>query len=200
MLNEPKAFAEMIHSELSKITSNNDSDVRTVMRWHDAGDFMSDSYLALAIKIAKMNPDVLFYAYTKIANAALSILPDNFIINWSVGAKASEQNKINALDRKPKHSDIIPIKLVSDLIKQARNGRPLKDENGKYLYNENGLAMLKQRVADKFGLNINTVITVDEMLAKPIGPIMKWNVIVGTGDPDDSAKRRDVIGTYLIQH
>ena len=200
MLNDPKGFAAKLHKELNGIKAANGDDVKTVMRWHDAGDFMSPAYLALAIKIAEMNPDVLFYAYTKIANVVMSQLPDNFIINWSEGAKASEQNKIDSLPAKPKHSGVIPRSDFVDLLALAKGGRPFKDADGKYLYKEGGLAKLKQRVADRFKVNVNTVITVDEMLAKPVGPVMKWNVIVGTGDPDDSAKRRDVLGTYLIIH
>jgi hypothetical protein len=200
MLNDPKGFATKVHKELNGIKTANGDDVKTVMRWHDAGDFMSPAYLALAIKIAEMNPDVLFYAYTKIANVVMSQLPDNFIINWSEGAKASEQNKIDSLPAKPKHSGVIPKSDFMDLLALLNNGRPFKDADGKYQYKEGGLATLKQRVADRFKVNVNTVITVDEMLAKPVGPIMKWNVIVGSGDPDDSAKRRDVLGTYLIIH
>lgn len=200
MLNDPKGFATMLHRELNGLKSKNGDDVKTVMRWHDAGDFMSPAYLALAIKIAEMNPDVLFYAYTKIANVVMSQLPDNFIINWSEGAKASEQNKINTMTTKPKHSGIIPKKEFMDLLELSKNGLPFKDANGKYQYKEGGLETLKQRVADLFKVRVNTVITVDELLAKPVGLLMKWNVIVGTGDPDDSAKRRDVLGTYLIIH
>lgn len=200
MLNDPKGFASKLHKELNGIKAANGDDVKTVMRWHDAGDFMSPAYLALAIKIAEMNPDVLFYAYTKIANVVMSQLPGNFIINWSEGAKASEQNKIDSLPAKPKHSGVIPKSDFMDLLVLTKNKKPLKDANGKYLYKEGGLATLKQRVADRFKLKLNTIITVDEMLAKPVGLIMKWNVIVGTGDPDDSAKRRDVWGTYLIAH
>ena len=36
-----------------------------ILRWHVGGDFFNSDYFFAAINVAMMNPDVLFYAYTK---------------------------------------------------------------------------------------------------------------------------------------
>lgn len=52
----------------------------------------------LAFKLAEKFPDVDFYAYTKMAGAALGKKPDNFIINWSEGAHTSQEKQVKAND------------------------------------------------------------------------------------------------------
>ena len=56
---------------------------KVVVRWHDAGDFFSPQYLALAYGIARAFPKVEFYAYTKLAGVAQGEKPANFRQNFS---------------------------------------------------------------------------------------------------------------------
>jgi len=96
---------------------------------------------------------------------------------------------------------IVPKEIFGDLLK--RDGRHYaKDANGKLMFN-NPLALdtLKQRLADKYGVDKSTVITYDKMLSIPEGQEPKWNVIVmPSGDGDVSAQRQDVRITFLLVH
>lgn len=60
--------------------------------------------------------------------------------------------------------------------------------------------ILKKKLALKYNVPEDSVITYDEMMSIPVGVMPKWNVIVKPGDGDDSANRADVIGTWLLIH
>lgn len=57
------------------------------VRIHASGDFYSFEYLIKWVKIAKNNPEIQFYAYTKSIPLfrKLGILPDNFKVIFSYG-------------------------------------------------------------------------------------------------------------------
>lgn len=80
-----------------------------LIRIHDAGDFYSHEYLEKWIEIAKQNPNVEFYAYTKMVDMLkrrklASDFPKNLTIIFSLGGK--EDSKINQeIDR---HSRVFP--------------------------------------------------------------------------------------------
>jgi hypothetical protein len=58
------------------------------VRIHDSGDFFSEQYLELWVRIAEIQLDVLFYAYTKeVAMVKRKDLPNNFIVIFSMGGK-----------------------------------------------------------------------------------------------------------------
>ena len=62
-----------------------------VVRWHVAGDFLTQRMFDAAIEVAKLRPDVHFYAYTKSLPfwvKRLGQIPDNFILTASMGGKA----------------------------------------------------------------------------------------------------------------
>ena len=95
LLNDPDGFFEQLSSEITKEEAAGKKGGYTVtIRWHDAGDFFSPEYLDLALKMAAKHPNTKFYAYTKMAGAALAKKPDNFIINWSEGAHTSQEKKV----------------------------------------------------------------------------------------------------------
>jgi len=61
-----------------------------IVRIHVAGDFFNKEYFRAWMRVASMNPTVLFYAYTKslqywIDN--LGIIPDNLILTASSGGR-----------------------------------------------------------------------------------------------------------------
>ena len=120
LLNDPDGFFNQLDSEIKKEEKAGDKGGYTVtIRWHDAGDFFSPEYTDLAMKLAKANPDVLFYAYTKMADVVLAQKPANFIINWSEGAHTSQEKKVKAADpdlEKTKNSRIVPSDLFYDLL------------------------------------------------------------------------------------
>jgi len=75
------------------------------VRIHDAGDFFSEDYFKLWVEIAKENPTVFFYAYTKeVAMVKRHVLPDNLVIIFSMGGKQD-----HLVDKeKDRHADVFP--------------------------------------------------------------------------------------------
>jgi hypothetical protein len=66
---------------------------------------------------------------------------------------------------------------------------------------ENSVETLKQRIADKFNVDINTLIMYDDLLKIPEGDEKIHNVIVlPKGQGDVAAQRRDVKRTFLLYH
>jgi len=63
-----------------------------IIRNHVAGDFFNNSYFFAWINVAMMNPEKLFYAYTKslkywVENLALVQAVDNFVLTASYGGR-----------------------------------------------------------------------------------------------------------------
>jgi hypothetical protein len=70
-----------------------------ILRYHVGGDFFSLNYLMAAYNVAKLRPDILFYAYTKCLhflqllpteNLAQGIILPNFLITSSRGGQYDE--------------------------------------------------------------------------------------------------------------
>jgi hypothetical protein len=81
-------FVDRITSELGKVKR----DRQIYVRIHDSGDFYSPSYFAKWIEIAKLNPDVRFYAYTKSHSFIRDVftIPSNMDLIYSLGSKNDE--------------------------------------------------------------------------------------------------------------
>lgn len=67
------------------------------VRVHDAGDYYEEKYLDKWIEIAKRNPSVIFYSYTKSidffksdVNTWKKTLPSNMVITFSYGGKRDD--------------------------------------------------------------------------------------------------------------
>jgi hypothetical protein len=204
LVNDPEGYMNMVNQEIHDIKKKMDKKgIKLVVRWHDAGDFFSKEYLNMAYEVAKKNPAVEFYAYTKIADVATDDKPDNFIINFSSGSKSSEVKKIEFHKKQGnvvKQGITVPKSMFFDLI--AREGTKLiKDEQGRTQFkNQEALDLFKQRLADKYDVDVNTIISYDEMLSIPPSNVPKWNVIVQPGAGDRAANRKDVIDSYLMFH
>ena len=199
LLNDPEGFADEMSSELRSAQRKFAKDgTKVIVRWHDAGDFFSPEYLALAYSIARKFPNVDFYAYTKLADVASGDKPANFKMNFSGGAKGSEEKQINF--QKVKHSRVVPKDMFFDLI--ARKGNNLiKDAKGRMQFaSQENLDTFKQRLAQQYKIDRNSIITYDQMMATKDSGKPTWNVIVMPGDGDDSANRNDVLGSYLLFH
>jgi len=66
-----------------------------VVRIHVAGDFFNFKYFLAWCKVARMNPNVLFYAYTKslkfwIQADAKNLIPDNLVLTASRGGRLDD--------------------------------------------------------------------------------------------------------------
>jgi hypothetical protein len=80
-------FVQTITDELTKVKK----DKQTYVRIHDSGDFYSPAYFAKWLEIARLNPSVRFYAYTKSHSFIRGIeLPENFDLIFSLGSKNDE--------------------------------------------------------------------------------------------------------------
>ena len=206
LLNDPDGFFSQLSGEISKEAALGKKGGYTVtIRWHDAGDFFSPEYLDMALKMAAKHPDVKFYAYTKMAGAALAAKPDNFIINWSEGAHTSQEIQVKAKDANldtTKNSRIDPDELFQDLLIKDEKGNLVKGDAGQWQVQSDKLPELKQRLAKQYGLSANSILNYDEYIAKrksiPAG--MKYNVIVAPGEGDISANDPNVISTLLLRH
>ena len=212
LLNDPSGFFNQLSSEISKeeqLGQKGDKKFpkgwKTTIRWHDAGDFFSPEYLDLALKMAAKHPDTKFYAYTKMAGAALAQKPPNFIINWSEGANTSQEKQVKAKDANldnTKNSRIVPDDLFQDLLVKDEKKNLVKGSSGQWQVQPDKLPELKQRLASEYGLSANSILSYDEYMAKrksiPAG--MKYNVIVAPGEGDISANDPNIISTLLLRH
>ena len=213
LLNDPDGFFNQLSSEIaaeSNAGAKGDKKFpngwQTTVRWHDAGDFFSPEYLAMALKMAAKHPEVSFYAYTKMAGAALAKKPDNFIINWSEGANTAQEKQIKAQDPNldtTKNSRIVPEKLFYDLLAKDEKGNLAKTADGAWQpASPEALADMKQRIAKEYGISPSSILSYTEYMAKrksiPAG--MKYNVIVAPGEGDVSANDPGVLSTLLLRH
>jgi len=206
LLNDPDGFFNQLSAEISKEEAlGKKGGYAVTIRWHDAGDFFSPEYLDLALKMAAKHPDTKFYAYTKMAGAALAKKPDNFIINWSEGAHTSQEKQVKAQDadlETTKNSRIVPDELFQDLLIKDQKGNLVKGGEGQWQVQPDKLPELKQRLAKQYGLSANSILSYAEYMAKrnkiPAG--MKYNVIVAPGEGDISANDPNIISTLLLRH
>ena len=199
LLNDPAGFADKLNSEIASARSKYaKKGARIVVRWHDAGDFFSPEYMDMAYGVAKSNPDVGFYAYTKMGDVANAARPANFNMNFSQGAKSGQEKKVNIT--RTKHSKVVPKDMFFDLV--ARKGNELiKDAKGRMQFaSPENLDKFKTTMATKYAIDKDSILTYDQMMKIPVGAEPKWNVIVMPGDGDNSANRNDVVGSYLLFH
>lgn len=211
LLNDPEGFFNKLSAEIAKEEKLGDKGGYTVtIRWHDAGDFFSPEYIDMALKLATKHPGVRFYAYTKMAKAALAQKPGNFIINWSEGANTTQEKQVKAADpelEQTKNSRIVPEKLFYDLLKKDekgnldKEGADAKGKGGRWVMRDAGaLQQLKQRLAQTYNLSPNSILSYDEYTTKPKIQGMKYNVIVAPGEGDISANDPNVLSTLLLRH
>lgn len=206
LVNDPDGWFDLLRGELYVMRTKSKASgySKLVVRWHDAGDFFSKEYLDKAFAIAREFPNVGFYAYTKSADAATSPdMPPNFKINFSTGAERSQEKKIElhkSQGNTVKQAEVVPAEMFDDLV--AREGRKLiKDAQGRTQFkDEQSFEVFKQRLAQAYKVDPNSIITYDQMMAMPEGPQPKWNVVVQAGAGDRAANRLDVINSFLMWH
>jgi hypothetical protein len=206
LLNDPDGFFNQLSAEISKEEKlGQKGGYAVTIRWHDAGDFFSPEYLDLALKMAAKHPDTKFYAYTKMAGAALGQKPPNFIINWSEGANTGQEKQVKAKDANldtTKNSRIVPDEMFQDLLVKDEKKNLVKGASGQWQVQPDKLPELKQRLAKEYGLSANSILSYDEYMAKrkSIPQGMKYNVIVAPGEGDISANDPNIISTLLLRH
>lgn len=207
LLNDPGGFFNQLKAEISKEEAKGKKGgYKVSIRWHDAGDFFSPEYAAMAFKLASELPNVDFYAYTKVADVALGNKPDNFMINWSEGASTSQEKKVKGADpelEKTKNSRIVPSDLFYDLLVKDEKKNLVKGQEGQWQVIPDKLPELKQRLAKQYGLSPNSILSYTEWESKVKGKDkspLKYNVIITPGEPDLTAKDAGVLSTLLLKH
>jgi hypothetical protein len=199
LLNDPQGYKNKLENELRSAEKKfGKKGTKIVVRWHDAGDFFSPEYLDLAYSVARDFPNIEFYAYTKMAGVATGAKPSNFKMNFSMGATPEQEKQIDF--QKTKHSTVVPKQLFDDLVMKDDKGKAIRNDKGQIQFSDENLDILKSKLAAKYNMSKDSVITYDEMMKIPVGSEPKYNVIVKPGDGDDSANRADVIGTWLLIH
>jgi hypothetical protein len=81
-------FVSRITTELAKVKPGK----QVYVRIHDSGDFYSPAYFAKWLEIARLNPSVRFYAYTKSHSFIRGnfAIPENFDLIFSLGSTRDE--------------------------------------------------------------------------------------------------------------
>lgn len=188
LLNFPDKYEEQMYQELKtkckfhKALKGYRSKVS--VRWNDAGDFFTKKYITIAKNVIHRLSDegynITDYAYTKVAAVAND--PDFPLARFSDGANKKETGQIDF--NKKNVSQVIPKELFDDLD----------------LKRINDLEMLRKRISNKYQININDILTYDQILKTPISKTRKYSVIVTPGDGDDAAIRPDVKNVMLTAH
>jgi hypothetical protein len=195
------------------------------VRWHDAGDFISEKYLDIAIQVAKDTQPINHYAYTKaITLAKTKQIPSNFLLRYSFGGKETDPEfggDPNLVDRsKEYHADTV----TKDVFKKYQPKRqnrfldrektipnPLYMKNVTWDISQENMQKLIQDVRTKYGFDKeefdDRVISHNEYMKMRKDPnydpnenIKNWIVVSKMGDTDIPAIRPDVLGVYNLQH
>ena len=219
LLNDPNKYEKMIMSELirwaNKVKrdgSKSGIDKKLVIRWNDSGDFFAERYLKIAKKVTdeliNMGYNVRSYAYTKIAKF-YNMGDENFVMNFSKGAKESEQRQLDF--DKIKYSDVVPIEVF---IKDTKEVKPIfKDlfvkDKGNYVedpvtglpqFLPGGKEELKRRISNHFKVPLETLIYQYELPRQEQDNYAFNTIVLPKNDSDISAQRRDVRITFLLIH
>lgn len=202
MLNDPSQFQNILEHELELICARNKG-TEIVFRWNDAGDFFTKKYFSIAKDITAnlqaKGYDFKSYGYSKMSDVVNDpTRPEDFTINFSDDANKKETGNVDTAN--VKKSVIVPKEFFDDLL--LKDGRHLAKVDGKVKFKDAaGLDTLKQRLADKYGVDKSTIISYEKMLSIPQGTEPKYSVIImPSGDGDVSAQRRDVRITFLLIH
>jgi len=196
LLNDWEGFKTKLIGEINAAHNNaKRRDAEMILRWHDAGDFMSEKYLDMAFEIAKETPEVTHYAYTKrISMVSAAEKPKNFVFNLSQG---STEDTLLA-KTKGKHSVVVPSPLFKDFVEKDTS------TGGWKFKSDHDYEQLKSKMAARYNIDKESIIDYKELMDVPYDSKEesepKYNVIVKPGDGDDAAMRKDVTGMYLLIH
>ena len=188
LLNFPDKYEEQMYEELKSLAIEHKAfkgyKPKVILRWNDSGDFFTKRYVKIAEdvmdRLQKEGYNVQSYAYTKMGDVAKD--EKKFQTTFSLGGSQKELSKIDLAKRKL--AEIVPKELFADL-----DLMKIEDEK-----------TLKDRIAKAYKLNIQDVLTYDEMKSMPEGETPKWAVIVTPEDGDDAAFRKDVKKILLTLH
>lgn len=190
MLNHPERYEDQCFHELATICARHGAyqgrTNRVVVRWNDSGDWFAEKYRLLAHSIMDRLREAGFNVkdnmYTKVAVAAQDKKFNSS--TFSSGASPSETEKMRGRDDIKREITVGYKELFSDIDP----------------YEPEGMEVLKRRIAERYGLDLDRVITYRQMMGMEEGDKMVWHVVVGRGDGDNASHRRDVATVLNLQH
>lgn len=192
LMNHPEEYESQLKKEIKNICENHEAKKgfrpKVILRWNDSGDFFAKKYTEIAERVIKelqKDYNVDSYAYTKLANVANNA---DFQTTFSIGAN-DNQNKLLDLGLKKKKEPIKKSIIVPKEMFKGLNILKIADEE-----------KIKNKIAAKFDLPVEDILTYDELMRTPYMATPKWHVIVTTGDGDDAAFRKDVKTILLKEH
>jgi hypothetical protein len=215
LYNRPMELKQKLIDDIGMLTNKNKKKgIKTSIRWHDSGDFMSEGVTNLYYDVMRhfeSEPMVDFYAYTKSiemmkAHEEQGKVPSNFTHNYSYGATGKGEKAIDPT--KDKFSEIVPENVVLRFLERV----PVIDEKTGVAKVAKGKPVTKFAIkdgkddevknavkgSDVYKENGLPLITIPEYLegdfSKPA------NVIILPGEPDTPANDKNIIGIYLIEH
>ena len=157
LYNHPEEYVKRAVKEIVDVVVKNAKyrgerkSMKTVIRWHDAGDFFSADYLRLALHIIEkvkeelpffLRDHVEFYAYTKRVKLTkeLGDLTKDLLLRKSLGARAEEEAEIDP--ETDMFSQIVPKEVKDELIEKGViekvGGKPESDSEEEEKEGEEG--------------------------------------------------------------
>jgi len=187
LLNDPDEYERRMYEELKAKCEEHGARAgykpKVLLRWNDSGDFFAARYKRMAetvmARLKREGYKVDSYAYTKVADVANDA---EFQTTFSSGSNPRQAARVN-MDYH-KMSVVVPKDMFKDL-----DLMKISDEQ-----------TLKDRIAKKFSLPAEDILTYGEMMSTPRANSPRWHVIVNSGDGDDAAFRGDVKTILLTQH
>mgnify|MGYP006267973279 CR=1 FL=1 len=188
LLNFPDKYEEQMYKELKSLAIEHKAlkgyKPKVILRWNDSGDFFTKRYVDIAERVMDRlhseGYNVESYAYTKVGDVAKD--EKKFQTTFSLGGSKKELSKVD-MDKK-KSADVVPKELFKDL-------DLMKYDDEK---------TFKERLSKEYKIDLNDIITYDELISRPEGDTPKWSVVVTPEDGDDAAFRRDVKKILLTIH
>jgi hypothetical protein len=196
LFNDAAGFRSQLVREIKNKIKSNKKKVQ--IRWNDSGDLLSPKFFDMVMGIINETPDADHYVYTKEVAQAKSYLnhPQNVIFNYSYGGR--KDSLIDPVKDKVSHIVNIKDDTKEPALYAISKMKYIEKKGGKWVYNN--LDAVKQLIAQRYKINPNSILTIDELSKTPQGQRGQYNVIVLPKESDLSASRRDVLGTYLIIH
>lgn len=211
LMNDPELYEELAYAELLKYAVQAKSeDKKFLIRWNDAGDFYTETYLNIAKNITKRFLDARFdtmsYAYTKRGKYVMELNDDDtFVINFSTDAKSTDVKQIQDYGlEKVKFSHRIPKEVFAGIFAPPEKGQLSKFKNGKagekelkdIVYNY----LMKDKRYDFSFVTRDSLRYTWELPSNQSGKF-RYNIIVlPNNDSDIGAQRTDVQGSFLCEH
>jgi len=221
LVNDPKAYYSKAFYELQSVAHREIPQGKSLkIRWNDAGDWFSKTYYNIAVKITKelkksksrdvngkeinFADKIMSYGYTKQGDYMDLSKKHGITMNFSMGAKQDEIDKVNI--SKAKMSVVVPSEVFKGILERHKKDEPPVYKSGM------SQEVLRERVrqwAVKNGyikpeeklLYTNEIVRIPEDKSPFWKGGQKYNVIVMPfGDSDVAAYRHDVHYTFLMQH